>query len=412
MLYPFAMEHDLIDTVVVSLVLAFILGLIFNKLRFPTIFGYLIAGVLIGPHTPGFVADASLANQLAEIGIILLMFGVGLHFSFPDLMKVKKIAIPGALFQMLVATVLGAAVGLIAGFPPGQSLVFGFSLSVASTVVLLRALEMRGQITTESGKIAVGWLIVEDIAMVLALVLLPVIAGMLHAGEDITFHSVISEVIKVGFKIGGFIVFMIVIGTRLLPRIFNAIARTNSSELSTLGTLAIALGFAFLAYTAFDASFALGAFLAGLVLNESEVGHKAAEDSLPMRDAFAVLFFVSVGMLFDPMTLLEHPLMVLVTLLTIIIGKAAAAMIITSLFKQERETSLTIAISLAQIGEFSFILAGMAMTHNLIEDTLYNLILAGALLSIALNPFLFKLLDRKLAADRKAKAFPSGPQEG
>lgn len=394
------MEHDLIDTVVVSLVLAFIFGLIFNKLKFPTIFGYLIAGVIIGPHTPGFVADVSLANQLAEIGIILLMFGVGLHFSFPDLLKVKKIAIPGALFQMAVATVLGAGVALMAGFPLSQSLVFGFSLSVASTVVLLRALEMRGAVTSQSGKIAVGWLIVEDIAMVLALVLLPVIAGMLHSGQDITVNAVMSEIIKVAFKIGGFVVFMIVIGTRMLPRIFKAIAKTKSSELSTLGTLAIALGFAFLAYTVFDASFALGAFLAGLVMNESEVGHKAAEDSLPMRDAFAVLFFVSVGMLFDPMTLLEQPLLVLVTVLTIIVGKAAAALVITSLFRQNRETSLTIAISLAQIGEFSFILAGMAMVAGLMDQTLYNLILAGALLSIALNPFLFKLLDRKLAAEK------------
>ncbi len=409
MLYPFPMEHDLIDTVVVSLVLAFILGLIFNKLKFPTIFGYLIAGVIIGPFTPGFVADAALANQLAEIGIILLMFGVGLHFSFPDLLKVKKIAVPGALFQMGVAAALGAGVALLAGFSLSHSLVFGFSLSVASTVVLLRALEMRGQVTSESGKIAVGWLIVEDIAMVLALVLLPVIAGMLHSGQEITFSAVMSEVIKVAFKIGGFIVFMVVIGTRLLPRIFNAIAKTKSSELSTLGTLAIALGFAFLAYTVFDASFALGAFLAGLVLNESEVGHKAAEDSLPMRDAFAVLFFVSVGMLFDPMTLLEHPFLVLVTLLVIIVGKAAAALMITSIFRQKRDVSLTIAISLAQIGEFSFILAGMAMTHDLINDTLYNLILAGALLSIALNPFLFKLLDRKLASDKKAEPFPTSP---
>lgn len=392
------MEHDLIDTVVISLVLAFILGLIFNKLRFPTIFGYLVAGVIIGPYTPGFVADASLANQLAEIGIILLMFGVGLHFSFPDLLKVKKIAIPGALFQMAVATLLGAGVGIVGGFGLVESLIFGFSLSVASTVVLLRALEMRGAVTSQSGKIAVGWLIVEDIAMVLALVLLPVVAGMLQAGQDITIQSLMAEVLKVGFKIGGFIVFMVVIGTRLLPRIFKAIARTKSSELSTLGTLAIALGFAFLAYTVFDASFALGAFLAGLVMNESEVGHKAAEDSLPMRDAFAVLFFVSVGMLFDPMTLIEQPIMVAVTLLTIVVGKAAAALCITSLFKQKKETSLTIAISLAQIGEFSFILAGMGMMYNLLEPALYNLILAGALLSIALNPFLFKLLDRHLNA--------------
>lgn len=386
------MAHDLIDTVVISIVLAFIFGYIAKKIKFPAILGYLLAGVLIGPHTPGFVADISLANQLAEIGIILLMFGVGLHFSFAELLKVKRIAIPGAFFQMFVATLIGCAAGMVFGMDLKGALVFGFSLSVASTVVLLRALESRHMVNTETGRIAIGWLIVEDIAIVLALVLLPVIASM-HANDTLEAGLIAKEIIFVLLKIGVFGALMIVIGTRVLPWLLVSISKTKSSELATLGTLAIAMGFAFIAYTVFDASFALGAFLAGLVLSESEIGQKSAEKAMPMRDAFAVLFFVSVGMLFNPAILWEHPLMVLATLGVIVLGKALAALLITVLFRQKREVSYAVAISLAQIGEFSFILASMGMTLELMTADAYNLILAGAILSISLNPFLFKWFD-------------------
>ncbi len=289
------MEYHLINTIVVSLVAAFIFGLGAQKLQLPTIFGYLVAGIMVGPYTPGFVADISLAKQLAEIGIILLMFGVGLHFSFNDLVKVKNIAIPGALFQMLVATLIGAAAVMIMGYDLLTGLIFGFSLSVASTVVLLRALEQRKLLDSPSGKIAVGWLLVEDLAMVLALVLLPVMAEMMKDGEPITFSIIFSETLEVMLKVAGFFLFMGLVGRKLLPVILVAIAKSKSRELLTLGTLAIALGFAFIAYKAFGTSFALGAFLAGLVMSESDIGQKAAEQSLPMRDAFAVLFFVSVG---------------------------------------------------------------------------------------------------------------------
>lgn len=388
------MEHDLIDTIVVSLVLAFILGFTAKKLKFPAILGYLLAGVMVGPFTPGFVADVSLANQLAEIGIILLMFGVGLHFSFEELLRVRKIALPGAFFQMAVATVIGAFAGIGFGMETQSAIVFGFSLSVASTVVLLRALEARHIVHTETGKIAVGWLIVEDIAMVLALVLLPVIAGMTSSSsEGVEFGVLAKEMVVVLLKIGVFGALMIVVGTRVLPWLLVSISKTKSSELMTLGTLAIATGFAFVAYTVFDASFALGAFLAGLVLSESEIGQKSAEKSLPMRDAFAVLFFVSVGMLFDPAVLWVHPFMVLFTVMVIVVGKSLAALAITTLFRQSKETSFTVAISLAQIGEFSFILASMGVMYGMMSQEAYNFILAGALLSISLNPFLFMLFD-------------------
>jgi CPA2 family monovalent cation:H+ antiporter-2 len=398
------MEHELINTIVISIVMALILGLIAQKLRLPTIFGYLVAGVMIGPFTPGYVADASLAKQLAEIGIILLMFGVGLHFSFKDLLDVKKIAFPGAIFQMAVATAIGFTLTVLLGYDWISGLIFGLSLSVASTIVLIRSLEQRSDIETQTGKIAVGWLIVEDIAMVIALVLLPVLADMMAASKEITAQIIFSEILTVALKIGGFVVFMALFGRRFLPPLLVAIAKTKSRELASLGTLAIALGFAFIAYAAFDASFALGAFLAGLVLSESEIGRKSAEQSLPMRDAFAVLFFVSVGMLFDPMTLVEQPVMVLATLLIIVVGKSLAALAITWFFKQTTATSFTIAISLAQIGEFSFILASMAMQKNLLPEDLYNLILAGALLSIAINPFLFIYMDRRIESLNKKAA--------
>lgn len=387
------MEHALINTIIASIVTAFIFGMVAKKMRLPAIFGYLLAGVAIGPHTPGFVADVELARQLAEIGIILLMFGVGLHFSFRDLMNVRKVALPGALFQMASATVIGAYVASMLGFGIAEGVIFGFALSVASTIVLLRSLEQRGALDTTAGKIAIGWLIIEDIAMVLALVILPVIAEMLASSDPVNVPVIALTMMEVLVKIGAFMFIILLIGRRFLPWLLESIGRLNSSELSTLGTLAIAMGFASVAYTIFGASLALGAFLAGMVLNESEIGRKSAESSLPMRDAFSVLFFVSVGMLFDPNTLIQQPLAVLMTFLTIVLAKGIAALVITRMFRQPYHTSYTVAIGLAQIGEFSFILGSLALKQNMIPAELYNLILAGAMLSIVSNPFMFRFYD-------------------
>ncbi len=386
------MEHNLINTVVISFVIAFSLGLLAKKLRLSPILGYILAGVIVGPFTPGFVADISLAQQLAELGVILLMFGVGVHFSLKDLLVVWKLAIPGALFQMFIATGIGTLAILLMGYPPITAFIYGFSLSVASTIVLLRALEHQDILGSKTGKIAIGWLIVEDVAMVFALVLMPVIAKIIADDVQVSAQTILAEVLRVILAIGGFVVLMMVLGRKFLPWILSQISKTKSNELMTLGTLSIAMGFALLAYILFDASLALGAFLAGLVLSESKEGQRAAEKSLPMRDAFAVLFFVSVGMLFNPMTLVESPLLVLLTVFIIIVCKGLAALIICKLFKLPQETSLTIAIALAQIGEFSFILASIALLNGMLNLEFYNLILAGALISIGLNPFLFQLV--------------------
>ncbi|MFN8694218.1 MAG: cation:proton antiporter [Holosporales bacterium] len=385
-------EYHLISTIIGCIVAAAFLGYIAQKLKLPTLVGYLLAGVLIGPHTPGFVADVKLAKQLAEIGIILLMFGVGLHFSLNDLLRVRRVAVPGALFQMLAATLLGTLVGTVSGFPLEGSILFGLALSVASTVVLLRALGEQGLLDSEPGKLAVGWLIVEDIVMVLAIVLLPLTAEMLKAGTQMNAVVLLTEVFEILLKIGGFVGLMLLFGRRFLPTILQKVADTDSKELLTLCTLGIALGFAALAYSVFDASFALGAFFAGLVLNESDIGKETAKTTESLRDTFAVLFFVSVGMLFDPMTLINQPVLVLLTLAIIVFGKTLAALLITRLFRQDLKTSLVVSFSLAQIGEFSFILAGMGLVLNILSIELYNLILAGALLSIALNPLAFKVM--------------------
>jgi CPA2 family monovalent cation:H+ antiporter-2 len=389
------MEYALINTIIASIVTAFVFGMVAKKLNLPAIFGYLLAGVAIGPHTPGFVADVSLAKQLAEIGIILLMFGVGLHFSLRDLLNSRKIALPGAVFQMMSATAIGALLGLALGYSLISSVIFGFSLSVASTIVLLRSLEQRNLLDSRSGKIAISWLIIEDIAMVLALVMLPVIAEIMSGNEEASVKVILGTFLSVFFKIGGFFVFMFIVGRRFLPWLLVNIAKMRTPELNTLGTLAIALGFASVAYFVFDASLALGAFLAGVMLGESEIGRKSSESTLSMRDAFSVLFFVSVGMLFDPATILVQPVGVLVTFLTIVIAKSLAAIAITTLFRQSKEISYAVAIGLAQIGEFSFILGGLALSKGLIPQELYNLILAGAMLSIVVNPFLFRLYDAK-----------------
>lgn len=387
------MEHGLINTIIASIVTAFIFGLLAKKLKLPAVFGYLLAGVAIGSKTPGFVADIAVAQQLAEIGIILLMFGVGLHFSFKDLLAVRKVALPGALVQMLSATIIGALLAHLLGYTIAQGAVFGFSLSVASTIVLLRSLEQRGLLDSDGGKIAIGWLIVEDLIMVLALVILPVAADMMKSPEPTNLSILFSTVAIVMLKIGGFFAFMLFIGRRFLPWLLTTVAKLHSSELSTLGTLAIALGFASIAYTVFGASFALGAFLAGMVLGESKIGRESAKHSLPMRDAFSVLFFVSVGMLFEPMTLVQQPLAVLMTVLIIVVAKGLSALFIARWFKQPQNVGYIVAIGLAQIGEFSFILGGLALGNGLINQDLYNLILAGAIISIVLNPFLFRIYD-------------------
>jgi CPA2 family monovalent cation:H+ antiporter-2 len=323
------------------------------------------------------------------------MFGVGLHFSLKDLLNSRKIALPGAIAQMISATFIGSLLALALDYSFISSVIFGFSLSVASTIVLLRSLEQRNLLESNGGKIAISWLIIEDIAMVLALVMLPVIAEINSGSQEASFKVIFGTSLSVLFKIGGFFVFMFIVGRKFLPWLLVSIAKFRSTELNTLGTLAIALGFASIAYFVFDASLALGAFLAGVMLGESEIGKKSAESTLSMRDAFSVLFFVSVGMLFEPSTLIEQPLAVLVTFLTIVVAKSMAAIAITSFFKQPKEISYSVAIGLAQIGEFSFILGGLALSKNLISQDLYNLILAGAMLSIVVNPFLFQVYDSK-----------------
>ena len=349
---------SLILTLVGGFVLAFVFGMLANRLKLSPLVGYLVAGIAVGPHTMGFVADTELAPQLAEVGVILLMFGVGLHFSLADLMKVRKIAIPGALVQIAVATVLGWGLGRLMGMGDLEATLTGFALSVASTVVLLRAMEERKQVKAQVGRIAMGWLIVEDLVIVIALVVLPLL--IIQPGESLSPGDLAGSIGWTLFKVAGFSAIMLVVGARVLPWLLIRIAHTRSRELFTLGVLAIALGIAWVAYALFH-SFALGAFLAGLVLNSSPLGHNAAERSLPLRDAFAVLFFVSVGMLFDPTILVREPLAVLGVLGIVIVGKSVAALAITTLFKLDRATSLTVAAALAQIGEFSFILAALSV---------------------------------------------------
>ncbi|ROU07526.1 YbaL family putative K(+) efflux transporter [Lysobacter enzymogenes] len=396
------MHHtSLIAILVAGFVLAFIFGMIAQRLRLSPLVGYLIAGVIAGPFTPGFVGDQTLAPQLAEIGVILLMFGVGLHFSLGDLLEVKAIALPGAVLQIAVATALGWGMAYYLGWSHGAGLVFGLALSVASTVVLLRALEERRLVETAKGRIAVGWLIVEDLAMVLALVLLPALAGLLK-GEAGDASQIWSQLFVTLAKVGAFIAFMLIVGRRVIPWILERVAGTGSRELFTLCVLAIALGVAFGSATLFGVSFALGAFFAGMMLNESEFSHQAANETLPLREAFAVLFFVSVGMLFDPQILIQEPLEVLAVFAIIVIGKSVAAYALVRAFGKPSSTALMISASLAQIGEFSFILAGLGMDLEILPKEGHDLILAGALLSIVVNPLLFAWLDRKNAREAAA----------
>ncbi len=395
------MSHSMpiVTMIVAGFGLAFILGILAHYLKLSPIVGYLFAGVLIGPATPGYNADLKIAHELAEIGVILLMFGVGLHFSWADLLKVKKIALPGAIFQILLATLMGWALAHFADWSMGTGLVFGLALSVASTVVLLRALEERGLLQSERGRIAVGWLIVEDLVVVVALVVLPAMAGFL--GHDNTNHSssLFSQelLISLGltlFELIMFVLLMLIIGKRVIPWILNTTAKTESAELFRLCVLAIALGVAFGAAKLFGVSFALGAFFAGMILSETELSHRAAEESLPLRDAFAVLFFVSMGMLLSPAILINQPLMVLATVMIIVFGKSIAAYAIVLAFRYPHHTAFTISVSLAQIGEFSFILADLGIKLKILTPEQQDIILAGAIISILLNPMLFKLLDR------------------
>ena len=389
------MPHSvsLINTIAAGLGLALVLGFLAARVRLPALVGYLLAGVIIGPFTPGFVADAEIAAQLAEIGVMLLMFGVGLHFSLDDLLAVRKIAVPGALVQIGVATLMGGALAVWWGWQPGAALVFGLALSVASTVVLLRALESLGLLDSYTGRIAVGWLVVEDLAMVLVLVLLPPLASTLGGAADGADASAIWQTLGVTLlQVGGFVVLMLVVGRRVFPWVLWQVARTNSRELFTLCVVAAAVSIAFASAALFGVSFALGAFFAGMVMRESEFSQRAAEESLPLRDAFAVLFFVSVGMLFDPSVLIERPLQVLAVVLVIVVGKSIAACVLVLAFRYPLNTALTVSASLAQIGEFSFILVGLGVSLKLLPPEGQSLILAGALISIATNPLWFSLI--------------------
>lgn len=391
-------ETSLIATIAVGLALAFIGGFIASRLRLPPLVGYLLAGVAVGPFTPGFVADGELAAQLAEIGVILLMFGVGIHFSFKDLLDVRRIALPGAVGKIVVATALGAGVTTLWGWSLGAGIVFELSLSVASTVVLLRALEERDALRSVDGRIAIGWLIVEDLVMVLALVLLPALAGPLGgdaqgvAGSAGGTNLLLTLALTLS-RVAIFVALMAFAGARIIPWLLGQVARTGSRELFTLAVLAIALGIAFGSAELFGISFALGAFFAGVIVSESDLSHRAAEDALPLQDAFAVLFFVSVGMLFNPSVIVEQPLQVLTTVAIIILGKSIASFIIVLLFHYPARAAFTVSAGLAQIGEFSFILAGLGVSLGLLPAEGQSLILAGALLSITLNPLVFRTVD-------------------
>ncbi len=418
------MDHSggLVTTIVGALALAFVLGTLAHRLRISPLVGYLLAGVLVGPFTPGLVANQGLADELAEIGVVLLMFGVGLHFSLKDLLAVKAIAVPGALLQMSFGTLLGLGLARTLGWPLASGLVFGLALSVASTVVTLRALQDRRLIETERGRIAVGWLVVEDFAMVLALVLLPAFAGLLGlsvgtgggdqlagANEADLTGILLTIAITLG-KIAAFVALMLLVGRRVIPWLLHYVVHTGSRELFRLAVLVIALGVAYGAAALFGVSFALGAFFAGMVLSESPLSQQAAAESLPLRDAFAVLFFVSVGMLFDPRILLADPWPILATFLIVTFGKSLPPFAIAMLFRRPMATAVTMAASLAQIGEFSFILASLGVDLHLLDEKARDFILAGSILSIMVNPFLFALLDRVTPwLERREKAGGTTP---
>ena len=389
-------DVDLIILLAVGFGMALIFGYIAARLRLPPLIGYLVAGIIISPNTPGVVGDMQLANQLAELGVMFLMFGVGMHFSLKDLIQVRRIALPGAILQIAVATLLGIAVSMYWGWSLGSAIVFGLSLSCASTVVLLKALGDRGLLDSVNGKIAVGWLLVEDLVMVLALVLLPATAVLLGGqalpGTD-TSQSIWVTIGITLLKVTGFIAFMLIIGKRLVPMILQLVARLGSRELFTLTVVAAAVTIAYGSYALFGVSFALGAFLAGMVVRESDFSHRAEEETLPLREIFSILFFVSVGMLFDPAISLAEPLRILAVVAIIMVGKTLAAIALVLFFRYPINTALTVGASLAQIGEFSFILATLGLSLGLLTQDAQNLILAGALFSITLNSFVFSAIE-------------------
>jgi CPA2 family monovalent cation:H+ antiporter-2 len=394
------LPHDvtLISTIAAGLGLALVMGFLATRLKLPVLVGYLLAGIIIGPATPGFVADVELSNQLAEIGVMLLMFGVGLHFSLDDLLAVRRIALPGAVFQITVATLLGIGAATLWGWSVAAGIVFGLALSVASTVVLLKALEGRGVLETVNGRIAVGWLIVEDLVMVLVLVLLPALSLWLggNAPEPVREAGDSNLLTTLAFTLGQvavFIALMLVAGRRLFPWLLWQVAGTGSRELFTLCVVAAALGIAYGSAQLFGVSFALGAFFAGMVMRESPLSYRAAEESLPLRDAFSVLFFVSVGMLFDPNVVITQPFRLLIVIAIIVFGKSLAAFFLVLLFRYPLNTALTVSASLAQIGEFSFILTGLGVSLGLLPEEGHSLILAGAIISIALNPLVFQAIE-------------------
>lgn len=409
------MHHTpLIATIVAGLVIAFIMGSIAHKLKVSPIAGYLLAGIMVGPFTPGFVADGNLAAELAEIGVILLMFGVGLHFSLRDLLSVRKIAVPGAIGQIAAAVVMGMGLSWTLGWDPLAGFVFGLALSVASTVVLLRGLQGFGIVDTERGRIAVGWLIVEDLVMVLALVLLPVLAQIMKGDGPMTWSAVLVPLAQIGFKVTGFLVVMLLVARRVIPMALHWVVHTGSRELFRLAVLAIALGVAFGAAVVFDVSFALGAFFAGMILGETPLSRQATEETLPLRDAFAVLFFVSVGMLFNPAVIVEQPLPLIATFLIIVVGKSLVAYAIVRALGRTHRIAITAAASLAQIGEFSFILVGLGVALEILPPEGRDLVLAGALLSILANPFIFNAIvpRRQEKTDPIEPPFETGDRTG
>jgi CPA2 family monovalent cation:H+ antiporter-2 len=386
-------QHGLITTLVAAIVLAFVFGFVAQRLRFSPIVGYLFAGFIVGPFSPGFTADVELALQLSEIGVILLMFGVGLKISLDDIWSVRWVAVPGSLLQTGLVAVMGAGVGLAFAMPLTEAILLGLAMSIASTVVFLRVLEDRRLMKTEEGRISVSWLLVEDIIIILAIVLLPaLVTATSGEGASVSALSIATALGITLAKIAGFVALMLIVGGRFFPWLIVQIAHTKSRELLSLGTLALALGVAGAAYFWFDASFALGAFLGGLALNGSKFSHKVAEDSLPLRDTFAVLFFVAVGMLLDPSVLLREPLAIAALVAVIVIGKAVLAYVPMRMLGQGRASSLLIALGTAQIGEFSFVLAGLGRQFNVMTAETYNLILGAAMISIALNPFLMRFV--------------------
>ena len=384
-------KYALITTLVAAIVLAFVFGFIAQRLRLSPIVGYLLAGIAVGPNTPGFVGNSEFALQLSEIGVILLMFGVGLKISVEDIWSVRWVAVPGSIVHTLLAGAVGFAAGIFLGMPAVESLILGAALSVASTIVFLRALEDRRMMKTETARIGVSWLLIEDLIIILVIVVLPALVWAMSAeGAGVSLWRVAGALGLTLVKIAGFVALIMLVGARFFPWLIIQIAHTKSRELLSLGTLALALGVAWAAFFWFDASFALGAFLGGLALNGTRFSHKVAEDSLPLRDTFAVLFFVAVGMLFDPMVIVREPLALAAIVAVVILGKGVLAYALMRMMKQTPNASLALAIGLSQIGEFSFVLAGLGAQLNVMSGETYNLILAAALISIALNPFLLR----------------------